>query len=66
MFDYQSIKSEFDKQGFVIIPQLFDLKRVSKLTIICNRILHQWREQSVNSQKKANKKNLDGLTELMI
>ena len=37
--------SQFKQQRYIIIPQLFDAKQVSKLSLICDRILEQWFER---------------------
>lgn len=63
MFDYQQIERQFSRQGYVIIPKLFEPERIVRLKIICDGVLHQWAKQSLNYKLKPNKKSLGGLTD---
>jgi ectoine hydroxylase-related dioxygenase (phytanoyl-CoA dioxygenase family) len=64
MLDYDRISKQFNKSGYIVIPKLLDMDRVSELRIICDRILCHWIQRSPDPKRKANKKNLGGLTEL--
>jgi ectoine hydroxylase-related dioxygenase (phytanoyl-CoA dioxygenase family) len=61
--NFDSISKQFNKSGYIVIPKLFDLDRISELRTICDRILCQWIQKSAK-RRRANKKNLGGLTEL--
>lgn len=59
-----NIVRQFKKQGYVIIPQLFDRERVNELRLICDRILLQWFERFPRYKQRPRKKNCSPLTDL--
>lgn len=63
MRNNQTLRSEWDSQGYVVVPQLFDAKRVGELSLVCNRILEQWIQESADLEA-ANRTNMAFLTEL--
>lgn len=64
MFDYQHIKSQFKKQGFVVIPKLFENEQIDRLQKMCDRALYQRRERYLRTHPKFDKKSCDLMKEL--
>lgn len=57
------LKQQWNKQGYLVIPQLFSSVLVEELRTICNRIFQQWVNHSSEPEKFANLTNLAFLTE---
>lgn len=58
-----TIKTQWDKDGYAIIPQLLDIIQIEKLQRICDRIWEQWVRESLAPEKAANLTNMAFLTE---
>ena len=57
------IKQQWKKQGYLVIPQLFNSVLVEQLRTICDRIFQQWVSHSPDPEKLANLTNMAFLTE---
>ena len=64
MFDYHNIKSQFNEQGFVVIPKLFENEQIDRLQKICDRALYQRRERYLRTHPKFDKKSCSSIKEL--
>lgn len=58
-----TIKAEWDENGFVVVPQLFDAARIRELRATCDDVLAQWIETSPDPRAAANYTNMAFLTE---
>lgn len=58
-----TLKSQWDRDGYLIVPQLLDATEVKALQAICDRIWVQWIQESPNPEAAANLTNLANLTE---
>lgn len=56
-------KNEWKRQGYFVVPQLFDTSLVGTMREICDDILEQWLEESLEPEEAANYPNMAYLTE---
>ena len=57
--EYRAIAKQYEAIGYVIIPQLFDLRQIIELKIIADRVLNQWIRQSFPTRQRPDKKTFD-------
>lgn len=53
---------QWQEQGYIVVPQLFDSHCTDKLQVICERIKQQWIQSKYGGIQKPTKKNLANLT----
>lgn len=58
-----SLRNQWNEQGFIVIPQLLETAEVRKLQMICDRIFQDWLQESSTPEQAANFTNLAFLTE---
>jgi ectoine hydroxylase-related dioxygenase (phytanoyl-CoA dioxygenase family) len=61
--NHKTIRRRWNKDGYIVVPQLLDTALVEKLRPICDNILEQWLEQSPDPKEAANYTNMAYLTE---
>ncbi|HMF56533.1 MAG TPA: phytanoyl-CoA dioxygenase family protein [Pyrinomonadaceae bacterium] len=59
----ETIKREWDENGYVVVPQLMDAARTEEIRSICDRVLEQWISESTDAGRAANSTNMAFLTE---
>ncbi|MCI0560747.1 MAG: phytanoyl-CoA dioxygenase family protein [Nitrososphaera sp.] len=59
----ETIKSQWNENGYVVVPCLLKTARVEELREVCDAILEQWISESPDPEKAANATNMAFLTE---
>jgi len=57
MLNHQDIRNQFEKQGYTIIPKLFELEDLDHLKIICDRSMARRRSEYLKTHTSFPKKN---------
>jgi len=59
----EQVKHRWDRNGYFVVPRLFDLSSVKELRKICNRVLGQWLNESRDPRASSDLINMAYLTE---
>ena len=59
MLGRQKIRYQFNREGYAIVPNIFNTHQIMYLRKICEAVFNDWENSSSQQKRKLNKKSLD-------